>query len=302
MGLSWKDCPSVKSGSINMTIPKTILHGIDRLEPLPLTAQRLMTELQDAEGVHIGRIVSIIEYDQAAVSNLLKVANSAAYAGDVPIVELHEAAIRLGTARLLDIVLGSHLKRLKISAPMYDLSENELWLHSTAASLAVRAIEKETRNSEIQSLGCVAALLHDIGKLIMVRYLEADVALLSTRCREHGITFVEAEREFFGCDHADVGGAIGRKWGFPEEIASAIEHHHDYPVESADLLLNMVIVANLAAKSIGTGLGAEGMNIKVDLSVCRERLGLSCEGFERVCAQTAVDLNNLKKTVGYTSP
>lgn len=285
-----------------MTIPPKLLHGIERLEPLPLTAQRLMTEIRSVEEVHIGRIVSIIEYDQAAVSNLLKVANSAAYAGDVPIIELHEAAIRLGTAQLLDIVLGNHLKRLYISAPMYDLSENELWLHSTAASLAARAIEKETRNPEIQPLASVAALLHDIGKLIMVRYLEADAALLISRCQEQGITFVEAERELFGCDHAAVGGAIGRKWEFPEEISSAIEHHHDYPVGSTDILLNIVMVANLAAKSIGTGLGAEGFNIKIDLSGCHERLGLSYIGFERVCAQTALDLSNLKKTIGYTSP
>jgi putative nucleotidyltransferase with HDIG domain len=282
-----------------MTIPSHLLQSIDRLEPLPLTAQRLITEIRNPDEIHVNRIVDIIQYDQAAVSNLLRVANSAAYSGEMPITGVREAAVRLGTARLLDIILGNYLKQLKISAPLYDLSENELWLHSTAASLAVRAIERETRNWGIPPMACVAALLHDIGKLIMVRYLEADVNSLTSLCREQGITFVEAERQQFGCDHATIGGVIGRKWGFPEEIASAIERHHEFHEGNPDLMLDLVILANVAAKSIGAGLGAEGLNMKVDLSGCRERLGLSCEGFERVCAQTAVDLDEVRKTAGY---
>lgn len=284
-----------------MSIPSKLLLGIERLEPLPLTAQRLITEIRNPEEIHIDRIVDIIQYDQAAVSNLLRVANSAAYSGDTSISDVREAAIRLGTARLLDIILGNYLNRLKMSAPMYDLSENELWLHSTAASLAVRAIERETRNWGIPPLACVAALLHDIGKLIMVRYLDADVNSLSFHSQTHGITFVEAEQELFGCDHAAIGGAIGRKWGFPEEIASAIERHHEYPEGNPDLMLDLVILANVTAKSVGAGLGAEGLNLKVDLAGCRERLGLNLEAFERVCAQTALDLAEIKKSSGYLS-
>jgi hypothetical protein len=66
MNQTWNANPMV--GDLKMTIPPKFLHGIEQLEHLPLTAHRLMTELQNAEGVHISRMVNIIEYDQAAVS------------------------------------------------------------------------------------------------------------------------------------------------------------------------------------------------------------------------------------------
>jgi hypothetical protein len=60
----------------------------------------------------------------------------------------------------------------------------------------------------------------------------------------------------------------------------------------------VVMLANLAAKSIGVGLGAEGMNLRTDSIKSRERVGISLEGFERICAQTVVWLAGLKKSYG----
>ena len=40
-------------------------------------------------------------------------------------------------------VLGDYLTRIKTSAPLYDLSEDDLWAHAAAAQLAVRAITQE---------------------------------------------------------------------------------------------------------------------------------------------------------------
>ena len=65
------------------------------------------------------------------------------------------------------------------------------------------------------------ALVHDIGKLVMVRYMKADVSAILALRNERGISFVEAERALFGCDHAEVGAEMARRWGFPVEIVYA---------------------------------------------------------------------------------
>jgi len=264
------------------------------LKPLPITAQKLIVLLNQEE-VNFNEAAEIIEYDGAVASNLLRAANSSAFGGRFPVKNLRDAVVRLGTAALLHIVLADHLKSLSVSAPMYDLMEDDLWQHGAAASLAVKAMIQETRNSRIPKVSAIAALIHDIGKLIMVRYLNVDVWMIRALCAEKKFTFVDAERELFHCDHAEVGGAIARKWYFPEPIRLAIEQHHKFPVPKAGPVLDAVMLANLAAKSIGVGLGAEGMNFQIDYAGCLKRLWLTIEGFERVCAQTHIWLRELRQ-------
>jgi putative nucleotidyltransferase with HDIG domain len=279
-----------------MTIPQGLLQGIDRLDPLPVTAQRLLKAIED-EDVGPARIAEYVQYDAAVASTVLKIANSAAYGGWNQVDDLRDAVVRLGAAKLLDIVMGDYLKRLKVSAPLYDLAEDDLWLHSAVASLAVRALQKERPRAGIPETATVAALVHDIGKLVMVRFLKADVKQILALRDERGISFNEAERELFGCDHAEVGGAVGRHWGFPDEITNAIEHHHQVPVTSPNPTVDAVIIGNLAAKAVGTGLGAEGMDLRLDDRVNR-RLKLDFAGFARVCIQTMNWMKELKATYG----
>jgi putative nucleotidyltransferase with HDIG domain len=276
-----------------------LLNGIEKLDPLPATVQKLVVTLDD-ENVNINEIVEVIEYDPAVTSNILKIANSAIYGGRAQINRIRDAVVRLGTATLLDILLVNQTQALKVAAPLYDLTEDDLWLHGAAASLAAKAIMKETRNSSIPKNSPIAALLHDIGKLIMVRYLDAQVSTILNLCKQKAITFVEAEAELFSCTHAEVGGAIAEKWEFPETIAHAIALHHQMPIEKPEPTLDVVVLSNLVSKAIGVGLGAAGLNLKADSAGCRERLGLTLEGFERVCLQTVLWLDELKRSYGVT--
>lgn len=280
-----------------MALPEKVINGIDKLAPLPITLQRLVDMLGN-ENVNMKDVINVIEYDQAVASNILKVANSPAYAGRFQIEKLRDAVIHLGLNILLDLALGNYLKSLKVSAPLYDLTENDLWLHAAASSLAAKAIIQETHNGRIPPIATVAALVHDIGKLLMVRYMEGKLADILGLIESKNCSFVEAERELFGCDHAEVGQAMAKKWSFPEPVANAIQLHHSTPLFDPPITVDVVILSNLAAKSIGIGLGAEGMNLRTDFRKSRERISLSIEGFERVCAQTAVWLSGLKKSHG----
>lgn len=267
-------------------IPDSILDGIENLDPLPVTARRL-TATMDDKNCSIHEIAKIVEYDPAVAANIVRIANSAAFAGRYEVEKVREAVIRLGTGNLLTIVLDGCLRFLKSDAPLYDLSEEEFHQHSAASSLFIKALSKEAACA-LPPAASVAALLHDIGKLIMVRYMKADLSSLLSLCKEKEISFVQAEQEILGCDHAEVGGAIAQKWGFPHEITEAIAKHHQVSPEGNGIVLDAVMLANYAAKSMGAGLGAEGLNISMDYAGSRNRLGLSIEGFERACAQTAI--------------
>lgn len=276
-----------------MTIPDGVLGGIDKLDPLPVTAQKLMEALS-AEDVSIGKIAHIVEYDQGVCANILRAANSSLYAGLSEVDSIESALARLGITTIVNMVFTGHLAKLCVDAPPYGLLEHDLWLHGALASLAAGEIRARCHHKDIISTVSLAALLHDIGKLILVRYFEVDCEAVQELCETRQIPFVQAEEEIVGCQHAEVGGAMARKWDFPESIALAIEKHHEVPIKEPTPMMDTVQLANLVAKNLGVGLGAEGMNFKFDLAT-PDRLDLDCADFAKICRQTYERMNAVQE-------
>jgi putative nucleotidyltransferase with HDIG domain len=276
-------------------LPEEIVRRIKQLEPLPVTAQRILG-LLNGKNVSLSAIAELIEFDQAIVAAVLRTASTVRHAGrTTPTVR--EAVVRLGTVALLDLVMEGYLKKLRAATPMYDLSEQDLWLHGAAAQLAVRAFMAERPQAKIPQVAETAALLHDIGKLIVSRYLKADVRHLVAHARTHAITFVEAERELLGVDHAAVGAAMADAWEFPPEIGDAIRRHHSAPFDNPTVVLDAVALANVVAKTIEAGLGAEGLNFSMDPGSYK-RLGIDFATFGRVCLHADVGLREVAKDNG----
>jgi hypothetical protein len=134
--------------------------------------------------------------------------------------------------------------------------------------------------------------LPTVARLVVARYLKANVQALVAYARDHATTFVAAERALLGTDHAAVGGAMARHWHFPSAIAVAIAAHHTPEAEPPSLVLDAVVVANVVAKSIGAGRGAEGTNFAADPAAF-DRLGLDFPAFGRVCLATEAALRDL---------
>jgi putative nucleotidyltransferase with HDIG domain len=265
-------------------LPSALVRGIEQLEPMPATAQQLLA-LMNGEDVSVSRIAELVEFDQAIAAAVLRTARSWAYAGATPPETVRDAIVRLGTVPLLNMLLGDYLARIRVSAPLYDLTEDDLWAHAAATQLAVRAIAQECHHVRLPAVAATAALLHDIGKLVMSRCLNASVDAVRSHARQMNITFVEAEQQLFGVNHAAVGAAIATDWRFPDIVTDAIARHHDRQLGESTPVLDAVVIANLVAKNIGAGLGAEGFNLTVD-SGCVRRLGVTFTAFARVCLQT----------------
>ncbi len=278
-----------------MPVPLKVRQGLGTLKPLPATANRLISALQ-REDTSLASVSEVIEYDQVIAGRVLQLARSAAYSGSMPINDVHTATMRLGTGTILELVLGDYLRTLKMKAPLYELDEDDLWAHGAAASLAVRALKQECPKTRVPDAAQAAALMHDIGKLVLVRTVQLRPADIVARAEQDRTTWVEAERALIGCDHAEVGGLLARHWELPEDLCRGIEHHHDQPIVNPEPIIDAVVFANYVAKSIGTGLGAEGLNIGMDPKVS-QRLGVDHPTFDRICLQTFNWLTDLRHTI-----
>ena len=90
--------------------------------------------------------------------------------------------------------------------------------------------------------------------------------------------------------------SVARQWHFPSQLAEAIECHHD-PDGHPSPMLDAVHVANLTAKLIGVGLGADQLNVKGSKSA-PERLGIKPRALEALCARVASELERAEETSG----
>ena len=71
----------------------------------------------------------------------------------------------------------------------------------------------------------VTALLHDIGKLVLMHAYRGYPRQIHGAARTPEDRLRQERREL-GVDHALVGGVLARRWGLPSAVASAIERHH----------------------------------------------------------------------------
>jgi len=223
---------------------------ITSLMPMPISSVRLAEMVSDPAST-IPQFTRVIELDQALTVDVLRWANSPFSAAEAHINTVKEAVIRLGTANILKLSVGQHLlATFSPSLSQTDYGENELWRHSVAAALSVESLN-EVSPVLIPGLAFTAALIHDVGKLILSRRLGYDTLqeMIRQIVREKKLNNVDAERSFLGSDHAQIGGAIIRHWKLSEEMATAIENHHQFDVNGG-VLLDAVIVADVLAHSL----------------------------------------------------
>jgi putative nucleotidyltransferase with HDIG domain len=275
-----------------MVNPCELIRQARELEPLPASTIRL-AGLVSSENVDLDEICEVITYDQALTLALLRAANSAAHAGVSDVSQVYEAVFRLGAAHVLALALAANTgKLLKKHLPAYGLDEGALWRHSVAAVTAAESLAKYAAE-DLPPETFTAALLHDVGKLVMGRFISAsDIETIHRARIEGGLDLQTAERQVMGMDHAELGGIIALHWKLPERIIKGITYHHN-PIKGQDLICDAVYLANQIAKR--TEKPAPW------LAVSREalaQLGLAESQMDEVTAVTLTNFESVRARYG----
>lgn len=222
---------------------------IERLTNLP-TLPNLMqrfTEMIHDPNASLADIGDELRKDQILTSKLLKLVNSAFYGFPGRISTVTHALVLLGYDAVKGLIVTSNVfGDLKVDA-------YPLWRHSIASSLAARAICDTLAIPDAEEIA-VAALLHDIGKVIF--HLEAgdDYMMAVEHALKNGLPMWRAEREVLGFDHAEIGLWLCEKWSLPDKLSKPIGYHHktslarDYQRRVA-----VVAVANAIVKGLQGG-------------------------------------------------
>lgn len=200
---------------------------IEDLPILPAVLMKLMALSRAAEDFP-EQVLALIEVEPGYAARVLSVANSAASAPATPISSLRAAITRIGSARAVDLVTAAAVTRVFVPR---DPWEKSIWRHSLQVAVAARALtlradDRDLPPDEVYA----AALLHDLGRLIMFSEAPDLLRRMDEGDWESPETLVLAERAICGVAHTELGAMACRQWDLPETIVIAVRDHHDSPI------------------------------------------------------------------------
>ena len=98
---------------------------------------------------------------------------------------------------------------------------------------------------KIPSAVVVAALLHDVGKLVIAERAPDHFARAVAGAREEQKPLFAVEEDLIGISHAEVGAYLLSLWGLPYPVIEAVAHHH-HPERVHQHKLDMITVVYLS--------------------------------------------------------
>ncbi|NWF53966.1 MAG: HDOD domain-containing protein [Syntrophaceae bacterium] len=198
---------------------------IQQIEHLPTLPQVVMRVLSMAESPKISAIELSKALDQSLASKVLKLANSAFYGGrGQKISNLHHAIMMIGFESVKEIILTtSFFHTLHDARDVQSL--RPLWEHSLECALIAKRLAWIYRYDSLDE-AYLSGLTHDIGRLVIQQYFLDQFEEIEEK-KKSGRDWLEAEKEVLEMTHAEIGGKVAERWGFPANLIDVITHHHD---------------------------------------------------------------------------
>lgn len=238
----------------------SILKSVEMIPAFPVAVQKVAELLRD-EDYEVADVVDVIKHDQAITANILKISNSAYFSARQKIKTIRDAVVFLGQKQLMRAVqTAGILKIYQKGGRGYASQINDFWEHSVAVALMSQILCKKIQGREDPIL-YTAALLHDVGKLIMGEYIHEYFQKIIDCVHEKKCSFLVAEEEFIGINHANLGGRIAEHWNFPLEIRDAIAYHHrpDLLEEKGNTHASLVYLSDQTCLMMGLTGGVDAL-------------------------------------------
>lgn len=216
-----------------------LVQGEVQLISLPDIYQRIIEVINNprSSSTHIAEVV---EKDAGLAAKLLRMVNSPFYGFPSKVDSVQRAVTILGTNELATLALGVTVVEHFKSVPVELLDMRAFWEHSITVGLYSRGLAGFGRQGGAGSGGgsgggaeqgaekyFVAGLLHDLGRLILIKSLPRHMALILVASLKFRGPAWQVEKKVLGYDHARVGGLLAKEWKFPPALERLIRYHHN---------------------------------------------------------------------------
>lgn len=233
-----------------MQVAQEYIKDVDKLVPCPQIALDVMAIANEPEA-DVARLAARIEQDPLLTANMLRFANSAYFGHMKKINSIADIIVRLGLESVkLIAIAGASLGLLKSGQEAYGLDTGQLARHSFATAVLASIMGRRAGAEELDAL-FTAALLHDVGKIILNRHLQ-QALYAGSGPPEGQFTLLALEQNLLHTDHAEVGMLLLQQWGLADKIAVPVGLHHTLDHAMSKILFcRIVYLANQLTEGVG---------------------------------------------------
>ncbi len=282
-----------------MKINKRILKSIQTLPPFPATIQKVMALAGDPDS-SLTELVAVVRFDQAITANILRICNSAYFGLHRPVDNVNDAIMHMGKKNVLRAVMASGLSRYFRTAKGYDVKGGDLWEHAVAVALMSQICAARLSRPDDPRL-FTAGVLHDIGKMVLGEFVHESWQKIQELVESKKYSFLEAEEEVIGVNHAELGGEIALIWKFPDEILKAIAFHHRPDLLTEDDAVPWIVyLSNQVCHIMGIGVGTDALAYR-SVGDVAGRFQLKQRDLENMMAELHLKLQGARELVSIVS-
>jgi len=205
---------------------KKVLASVKSLPAVPAVYHELVEELRFPDA-SVKRIGEIISQDPGMTAKVLQLVNSAFFGLPRDVSSPAQAAGLLGMDTIKALVLSIGVFSQFEGGADRPLELDALWRHCSQTAVLAKQIAKiESQAPHDVDAAFMAALLHDIGKLVLAQNLPLEYGDVMSLMVQQSLTLCEAEHHVFQATHAEVGAYLLGLWGLPDPIVEAAAFHH----------------------------------------------------------------------------
>lgn len=263
-------------------------------ERLP-TAPRLLVELGrlvNDSGSDSKEVVALLRQDPPLVAQVIRMANSAAFAPPEPIGSLERALAFMGFAevhRLVGAVAANQMADERVR--LYPVDGPKLRLHTLYVAVLMEELAKWSGEP---SHRCYAVgLLRTLGMMVLERMAPAGApAFADSGQAELGAW----ESAVWGVTNPEVAEKVLLGWRLPHETVAAIRHHCD-PGNLHNPIIHLLRIAAATASKRYYGIPGEESYWKFTPETFA-KAGLSQVQFQKACERAQQKYDKLRIAVG----
>src|SRR3954447_1419811 len=205
---------------------KRLTAAFEALELFPALAEsrnRLLALIAE-DRPSVSKVVGAIESDVALVIAVLRLANSLEGEQRGQVDSIVTAVEILSPEAVQQVAASAETFEFFERGKTWDAAPERFRLHAVSVQRAADRLAAQANYPHRDRL-LVTALLHDVGKLVLMHAYPGYPKQVHgpARTPEERLHY---ERRELGVDHALVGGVLARRWNLPRAVASAIERHH----------------------------------------------------------------------------
>lgn len=219
------------------------------LPVMPSVASELAQVVRDPD-YSLDDVARVIEKDPAISARLLRIVNSSAYVKSGRIVDIRHAVSYLGVNLTRNLVLFICAVKSFLYPKRYHDLALQIIQHCFNCSKLSEVIARDMCPEKVKS-AATAALLHDIGKLLILSCQPEKNIVSGGPVYSLETTSVK-EMQWFGITHLELGSALLLWWNLPLEIAD-VAANHALPLSELDGVSRCVSAADRCLNEIIRG-------------------------------------------------